>query len=171
MPDLHLSLQKMRSLWQLRCPLTLTLCFKFVTDCPQPGALPVVLTVKNPPANAGDVGSVTGSGRSPGEVHDNPLKYFCLENPVNRGAWWATVHRVAKCWTWLKQLSMHAKSWTYDFLFSMEINNSHPISQSSATFKMSEIMHRAIHILSLYQCQFTTDESLSSCTSIHMVTD
>ena len=47
----------------------------------------MVLAVKNPPANAGDVGSITGSGQSPGEVHDNPLKYFCLENPVNRGGW------------------------------------------------------------------------------------
>ena len=38
----------------------------------------------------------------------NPLQYSCLENPMDRGAWWATVHRVAKSWTWLKGLSMHA---------------------------------------------------------------
>ena len=43
-----------------------------------------------------DVGSSPGSGRSPGEGHGNPLQYSCLENPMNRGAWWATVHGVAK---------------------------------------------------------------------------
>jgi len=61
--------------------------------------------VKNPPANAGDVrdaGSdpwvrkIPGSGRSPGGGHGNPLQYSCLENPMDRGAWQATVHRVAK---------------------------------------------------------------------------
>ena len=53
--------------------------------------------VKNPPANAGDVGdlsSIPGSGRSPGKGNGNPLQYSCLENPMHRGAWWATVHRV-----------------------------------------------------------------------------
>ena len=43
--------------------------------------------------NAGDVGSIPGSGRSPGEGSDNPLQYSCLENSMDRGAWWATVHR------------------------------------------------------------------------------
>ena len=62
----------------------------------------VVLVVKNPPANAGDIrdtGSIPGSGRSPGGGHGNPLQYSCLENPMNRGAWWATVHRVTKSQT------------------------------------------------------------------------
>ena len=49
--------------------------------------------VKNPAANAGDVGSFPGSGRSPGEGNGNPLQYYCLENPMDGGAWWATVHR------------------------------------------------------------------------------
>ena len=44
----------------------------------------------------GDAGSIPGSGRSPGEGHGNPLQYSCLENPMDREAWWATVHRVAK---------------------------------------------------------------------------
>ena len=44
----------------------------------------------------GDTGSIPGSGRSPGEGHSNPLQYFCLENPMERGAWRATVHGVAK---------------------------------------------------------------------------
>ena len=59
-------------------------------------------TVKNPPANAGDirdVGSTPGSERSPGRRNGNPLQYSCLENPMVRGAWWATVHGVAKHWT------------------------------------------------------------------------
>jgi len=48
--------------------------------------------VKNPPANAGDVGSIHESGRSPGEGNGNPLKYSCLGNPKDKGVWWATVH-------------------------------------------------------------------------------
>ena len=54
----------------------------------------MVLVVKNPPANAGDirdVGSIPGSGSSPGEENGNPLQYSCLENPTDTGAWWATV--------------------------------------------------------------------------------
>ena len=52
--------------------------------------------------NAGDLSSVPGLGRSPGEGNDNPLQYTCLENPMDRGAWWATVHRVAKSWIQLR---------------------------------------------------------------------
>ena len=58
--------------------------------------------VKNPLANAGDVrdaGLIPGLGRSPGGGHGNPLQYSCLENPMDRGAWWATVHEVAKSGT------------------------------------------------------------------------
>ena len=51
---------------------------------------------KNPPANAGVVGSIPGSGRSPGEGNGNPLQYSCLGNAMDRGAWQATVHEVAK---------------------------------------------------------------------------
>ena len=57
--------------------------------------------VKNPPANAGDiedVGLIPVSGNSPGGGHGNPLQYSCLENPMDRGAWWAAVHRVARSW-------------------------------------------------------------------------
>ena len=62
----------------------------------------VVLVVNNMPANEGDLrdtGSILGSGRSPGEGHGNPLQYSCLENPMDRGAWRATVHRVTKSQT------------------------------------------------------------------------
>ena len=52
--------------------------------------------VKNPPANAGDMGSISGLGRSPGERNDKPLQYSCLENPMDRGAWWTAVHGVVR---------------------------------------------------------------------------
>ena len=71
----------------------------------------VVLVVKNPPANAGDgrnMGSIPGSGRSCEERNRNPLQYSCLENPKDRGAWWATVHGVSKSQTRLKRLNMHS---------------------------------------------------------------
>ena len=66
-----------------------------------------MLVVKNPPANAGDirdVRSIPGLGRSPGGGHGNPLKYSCLENPLDIGDWWATVHSVTKSQTRLKLL-------------------------------------------------------------------
>ena len=65
----------------------------------------VALVVKNLPANAGDIkdmGSIPGLGRSTGEGNDNPLRYSCLDNPMNKGAWWTTVHEVAKSQTQLK---------------------------------------------------------------------
>ena len=52
--------------------------------------------VKNSPANAGDTGLISGSGRSPGEGYGNPPQYSCLENPRDKGAWWALVQGVAK---------------------------------------------------------------------------
>ena len=52
--------------------------------------------VKNQPAKTGDVGSIPGLERSPGEGNGIPLQYSCLKNPVDRGAWWATVHGVTK---------------------------------------------------------------------------
>ena len=61
--------------------------------------------VKASASNAGDLGSIPGSGRSPGEGNGNPLQDSCLENPMDRGAWWATVHGVAKSWTRLSNLT------------------------------------------------------------------
>ena len=71
----------------------------------------VAPVVKNLPANAGDIrdmGSIPASGRSPGGGHGNPLQYSCLENPMDRGGWWAIVHRFGENQTRLEQLSMHA---------------------------------------------------------------
>ena len=65
----------------------------------------VALGVNNLPANTGDVseaGSVPGFGRSPGGGHGDPLQYSCLENPTDKGAWRAAVHRVTKSWTRLQ---------------------------------------------------------------------
>ena len=84
----------LKTLIQKRCCLT---------------ASQVAAVVKNPPANAGNrrnVGLIPGSGTSPGGGHGNPLQYSCLENPMDRGAWGATVHGVTKNWTQRKQLSI-----------------------------------------------------------------
>ena len=64
----------------------------YISRCGFPGSS----VVKNLPANAGDPGLVPGLRRSPGEGNDNPLQYSCLENCMDRGAWRATVHEIAK---------------------------------------------------------------------------
>ena len=67
--------------------------------------------VKNLPADVGDardVGLIPGSGRFPGEGNGNPLQYSHLENPMDREAWWATVHGIAKSWTQLSDLAAAA---------------------------------------------------------------
>ena len=66
-------------------------------NCSFPGGSEVKVSA----CNVGDPGSIPGSGRSPGEGNLNPLQYSCLENPMAGGAWWATVHGVAKNQTWL----------------------------------------------------------------------
>ena len=68
--------------------------------------------MKSLPADAGDVrdaGSIPGSGRSPGEGYGSPLQCSRLENPMDGGAWWVTVHSVAKSRTRLEQLSTHVR--------------------------------------------------------------
>ena len=61
--------------------------------------------VKNLPANVGDTGLIPVLGRSPGEGNGNPLHYSCLENPMDRGAWWVIVHGVTKSWTRLSDFT------------------------------------------------------------------
>ena len=81
------------------------------------GPSQVALVVKNMLANAGDIrdaGSIPGLGRSPGERHGNPLQYSCLENPMDKGAWQATIQRVTKSWAQLKQLSTQAHKFHLD---------------------------------------------------------
>ena len=64
----------------------------------------MALVGKETACNVGDLGSIPGLGRSPEEGNGNPLQYSCLENPMDRGTWQATVHRIAKSLTQLKQL-------------------------------------------------------------------
>ena len=73
------------------------------------GASQVEIVVKNPTSarDAGDMSSIPGLGRFPGGGRGNPFQYSCLENSMDRGTWQTTVHRVAKSWTKMKQLSMH----------------------------------------------------------------
>ena len=71
--------------------------------------LPCWFRGKEPAGNedvAGAAGSIPGSGRSPGEGTGNPLQYSCLKNPMDRGAWWATVHGVAKSQTQLSDFTL-----------------------------------------------------------------
>ena len=78
-----------------------------------------MLVVKNPPANAGDVrdaSSIPGLGRSSGEGNGHLLQYSCLENPIDRGAWGATVHRIAQSWTRLKRFSSRTQ-WAPEHLW------------------------------------------------------
>ena len=78
-------------------------------------AAQVVLVVKNTLVKAGDArdtGSMLGSGKSPGGGHRKPLQYSCLENPMDRGVWQDTVHRVTKSWTPRKLLSMSTEKHT-----------------------------------------------------------
>ena len=65
--------------------------------------------------SAGDLGSIPGLGRSPGEGNDNSLQYYCLENPMDRGAWCTAVHGVAKNWAWLFSKPGFSNMWTENF--------------------------------------------------------
>ena len=76
--------------------------------------------VKNLPANAGNAGSLSGSGRSPGGGNGHPLQDSCLENPMDRGAWGATVHGVAHSRTQLKWLSTLHISCSLDLCYSIQ---------------------------------------------------
>ena len=80
--------------------------------------LPRWHNVKNLPENLGDTGSIHGSGRSPGEGNDNPLQYSHLKNPMDRGAWWATVNGVTKSWTQLSNWA-HTKNVWYNSIRRM----------------------------------------------------
>ena len=93
----------------------------------------MALAVKNLPANAGDFlkdsGLIPGLGRSPVGGHSNPLQYSCLENPMDRGAWQAAVHRVTPSRTWLSTHACRLHYVTKNFSF---------ICQSSTSYKESQ---------------------------------
>ena len=72
---------------------------------------------KESACNAGDLGSIPGSGRSPGEGNVNPFHYSCLENPMDRGTWWAIVRGVEKSWTRLGSSMLFSKNERIFFFF------------------------------------------------------
>ena len=87
----------------------------------------VELGVKNPPANAGDIRDVSlipGSGRSPGGGNGTPLQFYCLENPMDRGAWQATAHGVA-------QSRARLSDFTLINFYSSHISISRPFKQTN----------------------------------------
>ena len=111
--------------------LSTPLCHHQLPNLGFPGGL----NGKESACNAGDSGSIPESGRFAGEGIGNPLQYSCLENPMHRGAWWATVHRVAKSWTWLKQLSMltHLKVYILSILIRIEFKRQDQSSVAVST--------------------------------------
>ena len=81
---------------------------------------------KESACNVRDPGLILESGRSLEEGNGNPLQYSCLENPIDRGAWWAIVNSVTKRWTWLKRLSTHKETqwmnWNNDLTYNQGIS-------------------------------------------------
>ena len=107
----------------------------------------MLLVVKNPPANAENVralGLIPGLGRSPEGGHGNPLQYSCLENPMDRGAWWAIVHGIKKSRTGLKRLSTHAILIVYTCQ-SPSPSSSHPLFPTWHPFASSLCLCLCFH--------------------------
>ena len=83
--------------------------------------------VKNPPASSGNLGSIPGLGRCPGGGNGSSLQYSCLENPMDRGAWWAIVHEVTKSQTWLNRYTTTTTDLVKPQLTSTVIVKEHPM--------------------------------------------
>ena len=98
--------------------------------------LPGGLVVKNLLSNAGDTSAIPGSGRSPGVGNGYPLQYSCLESSMNRGAWWATLHGVAKSWTWLSNSTPIHRCFLYSVYTTSLITvwSIYPVFGSKCTF-------------------------------------
>ena len=88
------------------------------------------------PTDSRDMGLIPGWGRSPGGGNSNPLQYSCLGNPMDRGAWWTTVHRVAKSWTDMtEQLNLHLLIYIHIsniFIIYMRYTRYHNLQDSRA---------------------------------------
>ena len=111
----------------------------------------VALEVKNLPANAGDirdVGLIPGSGRSPGGWHGHPLQYSCLEDPLDRGAWQATVHRVTQIWTQLKRLRTHICM--HDVIQSLKFHGHHIITFIKQSLEQMEGKKMNVDVILVY---------------------
>ena len=110
------------------------------------------------------MGSILGSGRSPGEEHGNSLQYSCLEHPTGRGAWQATVHSVAKSWTRLKQLSTHTQAHCSFFFFFLKVKFKIPGSGMSSWMTSAMVSFLSSE-LSLTYYVFLFQAQLCSSTS------
>ena len=129
----------------------------------------VALVVKNLPANSGDrgeVGSVSELGRSPGEGHGNPLQYYCLENPMDWGAWQAVVHGVPKSQTWLSTHTygkpimpccyLHHSSFSYDRLFFLSFGKIYyPSLGKLFSFSCPPTPTHVLGWAAMFLCDFT----------------
>ena len=109
-------------------PSSLNLVTQFISHYFLCG-LPQWLSSKDSASNVGDMGSIPGSGRFPGEGNGNPLQYSCLGNPIDRGAWWAIVHGVTKSWIRLRDntticiLLRYPSSYTHSLAVCSRANN------------------------------------------------
>ena len=103
--------------------------------------------IKNLPGNAGDAGSVPGSGRSPGEENNNPLQYSCLGNPMDRGAWWTIAHGVTKESNMTQRLKQEQlpSSPTQPQLSGMTVIDSHTASGED---RLILELHLKLHFIS-----------------------
>ena len=119
--------------------------------------------VKNPPASAGDgrdLGSITGSGRYPGGGHGNLLQYSCLENPMNRGVWWAPVYRIIKSWTQLKRLSIHTHT-SPKILFSVSFQAPRRLAWKNTNIWCFPPYSVSTNVSTVFQtCHFSTSRNI-----------
>ena len=113
------------------------------------GGLPWWLSGKESACNAGDAGSIPGSGSSPGGGHGCPLQYSCLENPKDRGAWWATVPGVAKSWTrpkWLEYTHTHTQQRHQEAFITVSVKK----SKNTHVHGIKEMLKRIIKETKLF---------------------
>ena len=108
----------------------------------------VATVIKSLAANGGDRGSIPGSGRPPGEGYSNSLQYSCLENPMDRGAWWTTVHEVTKSWIWLSD-------WTRKKILAAKIPSLSFLSLLWSFLALWPLQGSFYHILNNFLAQYS----------------
>ena len=116
--------------------------------------LPRWLSSKELPCNARDPGLIPGSGRSTGGRNGNPLQYYCLENPTDRGAWWARVHGVTKSWTRLSDLASTRHLHPHQTLSSSPSDGAKD-HQSRSTFFLNVKVYEWVNSIMQTQCTVT----------------
>ena len=113
------------------------------------------LSNKESSCNAGDAGSIPGWERSPGEGNGSPLQYSCLGNPMDRGAWWVTLYRVTKSWTWLSDWT------TTPYLTSTIVNILPILFHLSSHFPPFFLEQQTLHYFTTKYVPLTTKEFLT----------